>query len=210
MQDLRARDGITADALQFQILTAARPGNVIGARWEEIDRHAIIDEIDDPVAVWKIPAERMKAGRLHLVPLSAEALAILDRMEKIRAGEFIFFGGDGDKPLSEAATGALIDRMNGARERAGLAKWIDKESKKEIVPHGFRSSFRTWGSNKTMFQRELLEVALAHRVGDDTENRYIRGDMFEKRQQLMEAWAAFATRERSADVLAFAPIAAAN
>jgi integrase len=216
LQDLRVREGIAAAALEFQILTAGRPGNAVCARWEEINRNAVIDDIDHPVAVWTIAAENMKGGdeggEEHVIPLSAAALAVLDRMEKIRTGEFVFFNGDGDGPLSDAATGALIDRMNAANEKAGRAKWIDKKSKKEIVPHGFRSSFRTWAGDKTNFQREVTEKALAHLVGDETERAYARGDLFEKRQRLMDAWAAFATSdpERSADVLAFAPIAAAN
>jgi integrase len=164
--------------------------------------------------VWTIAAENMKGGdeggEEHVIPLSAAALAVLDRMEKIRTGEFVFFNGDGDGPLSDAATGALIDRMNAANEKAGRAKWIDKKSKKEIVPHGFRSSFRTWAGDKTNFQREVSEKALAHLVGDETERAYARGDLFEKRQRLMDAWAAFATREHSADVLPFAPVATAN
>src|SRR5258708_11926229 len=214
LQDLRAREGIAAAALEFQILTAARPGNAVVARWSEINRNAVIDDIDHSVAVWTIAGEHMKGGdegdEEHVIPLSAAALAVLDRMEKIRTGEFVFFNGDGDGPLSDAATGALIDRMNAANEKAGRAKWIDKKSKKEIVPHGFRSSFRTWAGDKTNFQREVIEKALAHLVGDEPERAYARGDLFEKRQRLMDAWAAFATREHSADVLAFAPLAAAN
>jgi integrase len=216
VQDLRAREGIAAAALEFHILTASRPGNAVVARWDQIDRNAMIDGIDHTVAVWTIPPENMKGGKEggeeHKVPLSAAALAVLDRMEKIRNGEFIFFGADEDGPLSDAAMGALIDRMNAANEKAGRAKWIDKKSKQEIVPHGFRSTFRTWAGNKTNFPREVAEKALAHLVGDETERAYDRGDLFEKRRLLMDSWAAFATSDpaRSADVLAFAPIATAN
>jgi integrase len=187
MQDLRKREGIAAAALEFQILTASRPGNSVGARWAEIDLGA---------AVWTIAGENMKGGKDHKVPLSAAALAVLERMEKIRSGEFVFFGADVDRPLSDAATGAVLDRMGRA----------------DIVPHGFRSTFRTWVGEKTSFPREVAEKALAHLVGDETERAYDRGDMFERRRLLMDAWAAFATADpaRSADVLAFAPIAAAN
>jgi integrase len=187
MLALRAREGIAAAALEFQILTASRPGNAVGARWSEIDLAA---------AVWTIAGEKMKGGKDHKVPLSAAALAVLERMEKIRSCEFVFFGADGKRPLSDAATGAVLDRMGHA----------------DIVPHGFRSTFRTWGGNKTGFAREILEKALAHLVGDETERAYDRGDMFEKRRLLMDAWAAFATSdpERSADVLDFAPIATAS
>jgi integrase len=187
MQDLRKREGIAAAALEFQILTASRPGNAIAARWTEFDLNA---------AVWTISGENMKGGKDHTVPLSAAALAVLELMEKIRSGEFVFYGADAKRPLSDAATGAVLDRMGRA----------------EIVPHGFRSTFRTWGGNKTGFAREILEKALAHLVGDETERAYDRGDAFEKRRLLMDAWAAFATSDpsRSADVLAFAPIATAN
>jgi integrase len=199
LQDLRAREGIASEALLFQILTASRPGNAMGARWSEFDRGA---------AVWTIAGESMKGKKEHKVPLSADALAVLARMEKIKAGEFVFYSGDGDKPLSDAATGALIDRMNAANAKAGRAKWIDPQSGKAIVPHGFRSTFRTWAGDKTSFPREVVEKALAHLVGDETERAYDRGNLFEKRKDLMEAWAAFAAREHTADVLAFAPIAA--
>jgi integrase len=217
MIDLRARDGIAAAALEFQILTASRPGNVLGARWSEIDLNAEF-EVEDKhgksttiiIPAWTIAGENMKGKKDHKVPLSAAALDVLARMEKIRTGEFVFFAGDGDKPLSDAATGALIDRMNGARKLAVLPKWCDPATGKAVVPHGFRSTFRTWAGDKTNFPRELLEKALAHLVGDETERAYDRGDLFEKRKTLMDAWAAFATREHSADVLAFAPIATAN
>jgi integrase len=199
--DLHARAGIASAALEFQILTASRPGNALGARWNEIDHGA---------AVWTIAGENMKGGKAHKVPLSAAALAVLARMKKIRTGEFVFFAGDGDKSLSDAATGALLDRMNAARKRADLAQWSDPQTGKAVVPHGFRSTFRTWAGDKTNFQREVVEKALAHLVGDETERAYDRGDLFEKRKALMDAWAAFATREHSADVLAFAPLATAN
>jgi integrase len=203
LQDLRKREGIAAAALEFQILTASRPGNAMGARWSEFDIDA---------AVWTVAGENMKGKKQHKVPLSAAALDVLARMEKISVGEFVFFGGDGDKPLSDAATGALIDRMNETNEKAGRAKWSDPQSGKAIVPHGFRSTFRTWAGDKTNFPREVVEKALAHLVGDETERAYDRGNLFEKRRLLMDAWASFATSDpaQSADVLQFAPIANAN
>jgi integrase len=201
LQDLRGREGIAAEALLFQILTAGRPGNVRKARWSEIDIKA---------ATWTISYRDMKKEREHKVPLSAAAMAVLARMEKIRAGEFVFYSGDGDTPLSDAATGALIDRMNAANEKAGRAKWIDPTFDREIVPHGFRSSFRDWAGDETRHDSETAEFALAHVKGDKAEKAYRRKTSFEKRKDLMDAWAAFATREHSADVLAFAPIAAAN
>jgi integrase len=196
MQELRVREGVAASALEFQILTASRPGNAVGARWDEIDRAAKVDGIKHPVAVWTIAGKNMKGGKDHKVPLSAAALAVLDRMEKIRNGDFVFSGADGTRPLSDAATGALLDRMG----------------RVDIVPHGFRSAFRTWVSEKTGFPREVAEKALAHVVGDDTERAYDRGDLFEKRVKLMDAWAAFATSDpaRSANVLPFTTTATAT
>lgn len=191
--DLRARDGIAAAALEFQILTASRPGNALGARWTEFDLGA---------AVWTIAAENMKGGKAHKVPLSAAALEVLARMEKIRAGEFVFFAGGGDKALSDKAIGAMVDRINAARERAGIAQWCDPQTGKAAVPHGFRSTFKTWAGEKTNFQREVVEKALAHQVGDETERAYDRGDLFEKRRLLMDAWGGYATSDpaRSATV----------
>jgi integrase len=203
VQDLRKREGIAAEALLFQILTAARPGNVRTARWSQIDTEA---------ATWTIRYRDMKKDREHKVPLSASALAVLERMAKIRSGEFVFYSGDGDKPLSDAATGALIDRMNASNVKAGRPKWIDPTLDREVVPHGFRSSFRDWAGDETRHDSETAEFALAHVKGDKAEKAYRRKTSFEKRKDLMDAWAAFATSEptHSADVLAFAPIATAN
>lgn len=205
LQDLRTREGIAAEALLFQILTASRPGNAMGARWNEFDITA---------GVWTIAEEHMKAGVEHKVSLNKAALAVLARMEKIRVGEFVFFGGDGDRPLSDAATGAMIDRMNAARELAGLARWIDpksKKSKKDIVPHGFRSTFRDWAAERG-YPDAVAEAALAHTVSDDVVAAYRRTTFDELRKKMLEDWATFATSDpaHSADVLAFAPLATAN
>lgn len=172
--ELRQREGLAAAALEFHILTVPRPGNALNARWSEIDRAD---------AAWNIPGDQMKKERDHRVPLSAAALAVLDRMEVARSGEFIF-SADGS-PLSDAAMGAVIKRMHEAQP------WIDPRQDRRVVPHGFRSTFRTWGAEETNFAREMLEKAMAHAVGDETERSYDRGDLFEKRRTLMEAWAAF-------------------
>lgn len=182
MIDLRAMEGIAAAALEFQILTAARPGNAAGARWAEFDLVA---------AVWTIAGENMKGGRVHRIPLSAAALAVLERMAKIKTGEFVFFRGNGAKALRDAATRALIVGMNGARDRAGLPKWCDPQTGKAVVPHGFRSTFRDWAAECTNHPSEVVEMALAHAIGDKTEAAYQRGDLFEKRRRLMTAWAAY-------------------
>jgi integrase len=195
VQDLQARDGFAAAALEFQILTAVRPGNAVKARWTEIDRKA---------AEWTIAEEDMKGEKgeemEHKVPLSAAALAVLDRMEKFRSGEYIFFSGNG-RPLSDAAEAALIDRMNEANAAAGKPKWMDPKQKREIVPHGFRSTFRDWAAERG-YQDAVAEAALAHKVPDAVIAAYKRTTFFELRKKLMDDWATFATSDptRSATV----------
>ena len=178
---------MAALALEFVILTAARSGEVlrsfrdgevVGARWAEIDRQA---------KVWTIPARRMKAGREHRVPLSGRALTILDEAEKARRGRFIFPGPRGDQPLSDMALTMLLRRMNVT----------------DATVHGFRSSFRDWAGEVTSFSREIAEAALAHTVGDKVERAYRRGDALEQRRKLMEAWASFCEGAQTSKVLPF-------
>lgn len=184
MRDLRARDGIAAAALEFQILTAVRPGNAVKARWTEINRKA---------AEWTIAEEDMKGEKgeetEHKVPLSAAALAVLDRMEKIRNGEFVFFSGSG-RPLSDAAQAALIERMNDANAAAGKPKWMDPRQKREIVPHGFRSTFRDWAAERG-YADPVAEAALAHKVPDAVVAAYKRTTFFELRKKMMDDWAGY-------------------
>jgi integrase len=156
---LRATESIHALALEFLILTAGRAGEVLGATW---------DEIDSSAQVWVIPAPRMKAEREHRVPLSARALAILDRMAGIRTGDLVFPGQRRRRPLSNHSFAALTP--------GGATR------------HGFRSAFRDWCGEETSFPREIAEQALAHVTGDATERAYRRGDALEKRRALMEAW----------------------
>ena len=163
--ELRQRDGVVALALELTILTASRSGEVLGSRWNEIDREA---------AVWTIPAERMKSGREHRVPLTGRALEILDTVDRIRNGEFLF-PGQRSRPLSPTAMDAMLRRMTTTN----------------ATVHGFRSSFRDWAGERTTFPREVAEAALAHLVGDETERAYRRGDALEKRRELMTAWAAY-------------------
>jgi integrase len=166
MAALRAQEGVSARALEFAILTAARTGEVIGARW---------DEINIAERLWTIPAERMKAGKEHRVPLSAPALAIVESMAAIRSGVFVFPGGKEGRPLSNMAFLMLLRRMG----------------RDDLTAHGFRSSFRDWAAERTGFPAEVAEMALAHVVGDKVEAAYRRGDLFQKRRQLAEAWAKF-------------------
>jgi integrase len=165
---LREQEGISARALEFTILTAARTGETIFARWSELD---LLDK------TWTIPAARMKAGREHRVPLSARALAILQEMQAHRHADdgFVFPGGKPRKPLSNMAFLRLLRRMK----------------RDNLTAHGFRSSFKDWASDRTSFQNEIVEAALAHVVGSKVEQAYRRGDMFEKRRRLMQVWAEF-------------------
>ena len=173
MLKLRAAEGRGARALEFAILTAARSGEVRGARWAEVDRQA---------KMWVIPAARMKAGKEHRVPLSDAALSLLDALPKIDAGDLVFpasrTGLDGvAKPLSDMALTAVMRRM-------GL----------DAVPHGFRSTFRDWAAERTNYPRDVAEMALAHTIGDKVEAAYRRGDLFDKRRQMMNDWAEFLAR----------------
>jgi integrase len=164
--ELRQQEGVAARALEFAILTAARTGEVIGAKWAEID----LGE-----RLWTIPAERMKAGKEHRVPLSDAAVAILEEMRKVRQADQIFPGGKAGRPISNMAMLMLLRRMG----------------RGDLTAHGFRSSFRDWAAERTGFPAEVAEMALAHTVSGKVEAAYRRGDLFQKRRQLSEAWAKF-------------------
>lgn len=164
VQRLRGMEGTSARALEFVILTACRSGEARGATWEEIDLDG---------ASWVIPKDRMKAGRPHRIPLSDEALALLQKLPRFE-GTTLLFPGQGLKPLSDMSMTAVMRRM-------GLS----------AVPHGFRSSFTDWAAERTAYPSEVREMALAHAIGDQTEAAYRRGDLFDKRRRLMAEWAAF-------------------
>jgi integrase len=163
MRSLREQNGTAARALEFLILTAARTGEAIGARW---------DEFDLAEKMWIVPATRIKGGRLHRVPLSDQAAAIVEKMNGGDA-DYVFPGGKLRKPLSNMALLTLLKRMGRA----------------DVTAHGFRSTFRDWASEQTNYPREAAEMALAHAVGDKVEAAYRRGDLFEKRRRLMDEWA---------------------
>jgi integrase len=163
MMALRVQDGTAARALEFAILTAARTGEVIGANWEEFDLEA---------GVWTVPGERMKAGKEHRVPLSGAALAVIQMMHAHRQGRHVFPGDREGKPLSSMALLMALRRMG----------------RSDLTAHGFRSTFRDWAAERTNFPREVCELALAHSIGDRVEAAYRRGDLFEQRRRLMQAW----------------------
>jgi integrase len=172
--NLRERHGVAALALEFAILTAARSGEVLGARWDEIDLEA---------RVWLIPKNRMKAGREHRVPLSDPAMAILAKLNEIRISGVVFPGLRRDQSLSPSAMELTMRRMK----------------IRGATVHGFRSSFRDWAGNETHFQREVAEAALAHVIGNAAEQAYRRSDALEKRRALMEAWAQWCEPREAAD-----------
>jgi integrase len=191
LADLRTRPGTAARALEFAILCASRTEEVIAARWSEIDLGA---------AVWSIPAERMKGRQLHTVPLSEPALAILRSLQhRGGADEYVFAGRKPGKSLGTMAFLDVMWAMNAARQAAGLQAYVDpQQGSREIVPHGFRSSFRDWAAERTNFQKELAEKALAHTIGDETVRSYQRGELLEKRRRLMTAWSAFCAKAPAA------------
>lgn len=165
MQRLRNVDGTSAKCLAFTILTACRSGEARGATWSEIDLEA---------GVWSIPAERMKAGRAHRIPLSPAAISLLEALPEFVGTDLVFPGMSGEKPLSDMSLTACMRRM-----------------KLTAVPHGFRSTFTDWCAERTAYPSEVREMALAHAIGNDTEAAYRRGDLFDKRRILMADWAAF-------------------
>jgi integrase len=179
---LREQEGIAACALEFAILTAARTGETIEARWSEID---LLDK------TWTVPAERMKAGKEHRVPLSARALAILEEMQTARHAHdpkgYVFLGGKPGKALSNMAFLMLLRRMD----------------RDDLTAHGFRATFKTWASERTSAQNEIVEAALAHAIGSKVEQAYRRGDLFDKRRRLMEAWAVYCAAPKAGKIVAF-------
>lgn len=164
MEALRKQQGMGARALEFAILTATRSGEVRGARW---------DEIDFAGKVWTIPAERMKAGKQHRVPLSAPAIALLKALPKLEGNDRVFPAPKGGQ-LSDMTLSAVCRRME-----------VD------AVPHGFRSTFRDWCAERTNYPREVAEQALAHTISNATEAAYFRSDLFAKRARLMAEWVKF-------------------
>ena len=171
MEALRTQEGISPRALEFTILTAARTGETIGARWSEIN---FLDK------VWTIPAARMKAGAEHRVPLCDRAIAILSEMENARVSDFVFPGWKYGKPLSNMAMSKVLERM-------------ERDS---VTVHGFRSSFRDWAAEQTAYASEVIEKALAHAIRNEVEAAYRRGDLLDKRRQLMTGWENYCYRAR--------------
>jgi len=172
MMHLRELNSISARALEFTILTAARTNETIGARWEEFDIKK---------QIWVIPAERMKADKEHRVPLSPRAIKILKTVPRVKNEIFVFPGARTGCPLSNMS---MLELMRGTRGASAF------------TVHGFRSTFRDWAGERTSFAREIIEAALAHRLKDKAEAAYARGDLLDKRRKLMEAWATYCGMEK--------------
>ena len=165
---LRSRDGSAARALEFAILTAARSGEVIGATW---------DEIDLKNKVWTVPARRIKGGREHRVPLSARAIELLNEVHRESDNPHVFIGSRANSGLSKMAMTMVLQRMQ----------------RDDITVHGFRSTFMDWSHERTTFPKVVIDMALAHVIGDKVEAAYRRGDLFQKRAALMTEWGKYCT-----------------
>lgn len=169
MSDLATRDALAARALEYTILTVARSGETLGATWSEVD----LDR-----ALWTIPAERMKAGKEHRIPLSARALAILREVQPLNTKSLA------DAPLFPASSGLKLSGM-------AMSMLLRRMGRSDVTVHGFRSTFRDWAGETTSQPREVVEHALAHQLADKAEAAYQRGTLFPKRVKLMEAWAEY-------------------
>ena len=165
----------TIAAFEFLVLTAARSGEVRGMEWNEVDPDA---------AIWMVPAERMKAGREHRVPLSPQAVAILEDAQERTGGAGLVFPSVTGRKMSDSTLSKLA-----------------KELGIEGTPHGMRSAFRDWASERTNTPHAVMEASLAHIIRDKAEAAYARSDLLDRRKKLMDAWAAYLDRE-SADVVA--------
>lgn len=162
MVELKKRQGMAARCLEFIVLTACRSGEARFAKWGECD----LDQ-----RIWIIPPERMKGGKEHRVPLSKDVITLMQNLPRFEGCPFVFPSRQG-KPLSDMSISAVCKRM-----------------RVDAVPHGFRSTFRDWCAENTNFPREVAEAALSHTVGNAVEAAYRRGDLLDKRRQLMDAWA---------------------
>lgn len=172
MDELRRLEDLAARALEFTILTSARTTETLKARPEEFDLQA---------RLWTVPAERMKAGRVHRVPLGDRAVEILEALAPARTGTkpYVFPGRRADAQLSNMAMAKVLERM-----------------KRSVTVHGFRSTFKDWARERTNFANEVSEAALAHVIGDETQEAYARGDLFDKRRKLMMAWERYCTEAK--------------
>lgn len=179
MLDLRQQQTTATACVELVILTACRSGEARGADWAEVDLDA---------GLWVIPAGRMKAGKDHRITLSADAVALLRKLHKPDASGLIFPGRKAGSMQSDMTLTKLLERMNKRRTDAKLDRWQDATGE-DITVHGFRSAFRDWAAETTDYPGDLVELALAHAIGNKVEAAYRRGDQLAKRKQLMQDWA---------------------
>jgi integrase len=176
------RIGIAALALEFTILTAARTGEVIGARWDEINLEN---------KVWYIPPGRIKGGREHRVVLSERALEILRGLPREQGNPFVFIGSVKGSHIASSAMAQLMKK--------GSLAFVSTTAGRLATVHGMRSTFKDWATETTSYPNDMSEIALAHKVGDETEQAYRRGDMLVKRRKMMEDWSRYCGRSDAAD-----------
>lgn len=182
--DLQQREGVAAKALEWTILTAARTGETIGAVWDEIDFDA---------KLWTVPGGRIKGGKEHRVPLSDRAIALLEKLPREDDNPYLFVGPKRGGGLSNMALSSVLKRMG----------------RTDITVHGFRSCFRDWAAERTAYPNHVVEMALAHVVGNAVEAAYRRGDLLDKRRRLMNEWSRYATTppsEKDAKVVSLSPV----
>lgn len=176
IQHLRQKKGISPKALEFGILTACRSGEIFGAKWQEIDFKN---------KMWIIPKERMKADKEHRVPLSQEAIALLELIRPYTQLQDFIFPATRGSMLSKMSLTTLIKRMHEQKLKENSLGYIDPKQNRIITTHGFRSTFREWSADKTDYPREVCEYVLAHELPDEVEVAYLRGANLEKRKSLM-------------------------
>ena len=182
MRELRALNTAAAKALEFAILTVARSGEVRGARWEELDLTK---------GLWTIPAQRMKAAKEHVVPLSSRAIAILKHIPRIKGTSHVF-AGVRQRGLSDATLGKVVKALHLADVESGGEGFSDPSVGGRVATcHGFRSTFRDWAAEQTSYSREVIEHALAHQLKDKSEAAYQRKTSVPRRVKLMQEWSDF-------------------
>lgn len=189
-QAIGTHEDTSAQALKLTLLTGLRTSEVLGAQWQEVDLDA---------AIWTVPVERMKAGKAHRVPLSKQVLALLDTLPRVQSG-LLFEGQSIGKPISNMAMAMKVRGLHERKHKEDATGWIDSDGR-TITVHGFRSTFRDWAAENTNFENIVTEMALAHTVGAAVERAYRRGDLLERRRELMQAWANYVTQAADAKVI---------
>lgn len=189
---LQSRQGTSARALEFQALTASRTGAVRFATWDEIDVEKRLWTIQPGRQSSKIPS----SGKPHRVPLSSRALSILSGLPRAKNNPLVFWAPRGG-PFSDASIAAVMRKVHAADERDGERGYLDAQLGRPAVPHGLRSTFRTWVAERTRFDGDMAEIALAHKVGTKVQQAYDRSDQLDKRREMMELWREFLSKDQA-------------